>query len=85
MLGTVDAKTILSIAMCIEDNMCLSRDLLLFGIALISFSIFVEMQGLGGWLIALAGIIFSSLGLLASVIDTFRSASDANLADVDVK
>jgi len=65
--------------------MSLSRDSLLFGIALISFGIFVEFKGLGGWMIAIAGIFLAALGLLGSVVYTFRSATDARTTEDDTE
>jgi len=56
--------------------MSLSRDTLLFGIALIVFGTWVELAGMGGWPFADAGIVVATIGFLASVVASMLSATE---------
>ena len=57
--------------------MSLSRDTLLFGIALIVFGAWIEVSGMGGWPFAIAGLILAAIGYLGSIISSMLSAHDA--------
>lgn len=62
--------------------MTLSRDTLLFGIALVVFGTWLEVAGLGGWPFADAGIVLATMGFLGSVVSFMRSAPESR-APVD--
>lgn len=56
--------------------MSLTRDTLLFGIALIMFGTWIEVSGMGGWPFAVAGLALAALGFLGSVGSSMLSAPD---------
>lgn len=62
--------------------MSLSRDTLLFGIALITFGTWIEVSGMGGWPFAVAGLGLAATGFLGSVGSSMLSAPDPS-APVD--
>lgn len=62
--------------------MSLSRDTLLFGIALIMFGTWLEVSGMGGWPFAVAGLGLAATGFLGSVGSFMLSSPDPS-APVD--
>lgn len=62
--------------------MSLSRDTLLFSIALIVFGNWIEVSGLGGWPFAVAGIVLAAIAFLGSLLSIMLSPSDVD-APVD--
>jgi hypothetical protein len=54
--------------------MSLSRDTLLFGIALIVFGLWIEVSGMGGWPFAVTGLGFAVMGFLGSIASAARTA-----------
>lgn len=56
--------------------MSLSRDALLFSIALIVFGNWIEVSGQGGWPFAVAGIVLAAITFLWSLLSVMFSSSD---------
>jgi hypothetical protein len=61
--------------------MSLSRDTLLFGIALIVFGAWIEVSGMGGWPFAVAGLALAAIGFLGSLGSALLAAPERDLPD----
>lgn len=58
--------------------MSLSRETLLFGVALIAFGIWVELAGFDGALYTYAGITLAALAFLGSVVAAMDGAAPSS-------
>jgi hypothetical protein len=63
--------------------MSLSRETVLFGIALLAFATWIEVSGLGGWPFAVAGLVVAAMGFLGSLFSTVLAGPDTGAAADD--